>query len=99
MANFKSEISLASVAEKICMNPSSFSRYLKQTTNKTFTEFLNEIRISHACRLMVTNAKNISQIAYECGYNNISNFNRQFKIIKKQTPSEYMKIYKNINSV
>ena len=89
--NFKEEINLNLTAELVHMNPSAFSRYFKQTTNKTFVQFLNEVRIGYACKILINQGdKNISEIAYECGYKNLSNFNRQFKLITKKTPRDYL---------
>lgn len=92
--NFKDQITMESVAEFAHMNPSAFSRYFKRRTFKTFKEFLNEIRVSHACKLLMEEQFNITQVCYESGFNNISNFNRQFKKIKGLTPVEYQKHFK-----
>src|SRR5258706_5579439 len=78
LSNFKEEIHLEKVADLAGMNISSFCRYFKKTTNKTFSHFLNEVRIGFACRLLMEHKYNISETCYECGFNNISNFNRQF---------------------
>ena len=89
--NFKEEINLNRTADLVHMNPSAFSRYFKQTTNKTFVQFLNEVRIGYACKLLMDQGdKNISEIAFECGYRNLSNFNRQFKLITRKTPKDYL---------
>lgn len=89
--NFKEEINLNLTADLVHMNPSAFSRYFKQTTNKTFVQFLNEVRIGYACKILIDEGdKNISEIAFECGYKNLSNFNRQFKLITKKTPRDYL---------
>lgn len=88
--NFAEEISLDMIADIINMNASSFSRYFKQKTNKTFTRFLNEVRVGYACKRFTESDRNIAEIAYECGYNNISNFNKQFKSLKGMTPTEYV---------
>ena len=92
--NFKNEISLDQIASLANMNSSSFSRYFKQVTNKTFITFLNEVRIGFACRLIVEHGNmNIAAIGFESGYNNLSNFNRQFKNITDKIPSEYSRVY------
>lgn len=88
--HFTEEISLDSVADIINMNASSFSRYFKQKTNKTFTKFLNEVRVGYACKRFTESDRNIAEIAYECGYNNISNFNKQFRSLKGMTPTAYV---------
>ena len=90
MKNYHNEISLEKVAEMVNLNKSSFCRYFKSRTRKTFTEFLNEIRIGHACKLLVNENMTISEICYETGYNNISHFNRQFKLITGMTAKKYI---------
>ncbi len=90
MTNFKEEISLEEAARLAYMNSSSFSRYFKSVHKKSFTRFVNEVRIGHSCKLLVKD-KHIASACYESGFNNISNFNRQFKAIKNMTPSIYVK--------
>ncbi|MDC6386140.1 AraC family transcriptional regulator [Flagellimonas taeanensis] len=92
--NFKNEVNLGEVAQLIGMNPSAFSRFFKRTHRKTFTRYLNEVRIGYACKLLLENENNITGTAYESGFNNISNFNRQFRTIKKMSPKDYIKSYK-----
>ena len=89
--NFKREISLAEVAGIAAMNPNAFCRFFKSRTQKSLTQFVNEIRIGHACKLIGDNKESITQIAYGCGFNNVSNFNHFFKLIKKMSPREYKK--------
>ncbi len=92
--NFKESIGAHDVANIIGMNASSFSRFFKKIHRKTFTRYLNEIRIGYACKqLLEEKQKNIADIAYESGFNNISNFNRQFKLIMGQSPSAYTQKY------
>lgn len=93
MENYNREIELDEVANLVNLNRSSFCRYFKYRTHKTCSQFLNEIRIAHACKLLVNGEKTISEICYETGYNNISHFNRQFKLTNKLTPKEYAKKY------
>ena len=89
--NFREQINLNGIADLVHMNPSAFSRYFKQTTNKTFVQFLNEVRIGYSCKILINQGdKNISEIAFECGYRNLSNFNRQFKLITGKTPRDYL---------
>ncbi|MDO7135599.1 AraC family transcriptional regulator [Algibacter lectus] len=92
--NFNLEISLNKAAEIAHMNPSAFSRYFKRVNKKTFSRYVTEIRIGYACKLLLENRFNISKICYESGFNNISNFNRQFKIVMNYTPSEYLEKHK-----
>jgi AraC-like DNA-binding protein len=93
MQHFRQEISLDKVAALANMSPSAFCRYFKARANKTFTDFVSEVRIGHACRLLIEGNMNVSQLAYECGYKTISNFNRQFKEIVKESPLKYQQQY------
>ena len=90
--NYANDISLAEVADVAHMSPTAFCRYFKQHTRKSYSTFLNEIRVNQACKLLQEDAEAISQIAYRTGFNNISNFNRQFKKITGYTPSDYQKM-------
>ncbi|UCS92741.1 AraC family transcriptional regulator [Echinicola marina] len=92
--NFKRNITLEEVAELVHLNPTAFCRYFKKSTKKTYSKFLNEIRVGYACKLLIEEKLNISEVGYECGFNNLSNFNRQFKNVMEISPSEYMKKHK-----
>lgn len=87
--HFKTDLDLNKVASYAHMTPQAFSRYFRERTRKTFISFLNEVRIGCACRMLSQSALSISQICYESGYSNLSNFNRQFKKTKGMTPSQY----------
>jgi AraC-like DNA-binding protein len=93
MKNFKRKISLEEVSALTYMTPSSFSRYFKSRANKAFSDFLSEIRIDHACKLLHEEDTNISEICYACGFATLSNFNKQFKEITGKTPLRYKKEY------
>lgn len=97
MNNFKHEISLENAADLANMNPCAFSRYFKNTQKKTFTQFLNEVRIGYACKLLMEKQYNIAEVCFESGFNNISNFNRQFKSLKQMSPSQFIKMHTHIN--
>ncbi len=88
-SNFSREISLEEIAALANMNKQAFCRFFKARTQKTVIEFINEIRIGHAIKLMGIEDQNISSIAYQCGYNSLSHFNKYFKTITGKTPSEY----------
>ena len=88
--NFNKDIDLNTVADLVNMNPSAFSRSFKRVHRKTFSKYVNEIRIGYACKLLIENELNVAAIAYESGFNNLSNFNRQFKMIKNMSPSAYL---------
>ena len=79
------------------MNASAFSRYFKRVNRKTFSRFIAEIRIGYACKLLLEEKCNVSMICYESGFQNISNFNRQFKLIMNCTPSNYIREHKKID--
>lgn len=96
MKNFKKNISIDEVAEKVHMCPATFCRFFKKRTRKTFTYFLNELRIGHACKLMIEKDLSMAEVCYASGYNNISYFNRQFKAIKNTTPQSYKHQYREV---
>ncbi|HVK46549.1 MAG TPA: AraC family transcriptional regulator [Pseudobacter sp.] len=87
--NFRQDISLNDVAAIANMNRQAFCRYFKSRTQKTFVEFLNEVRISHACRLLTESNQAVANLAYDCGFNSITNFNRIFKEIKGISPRQF----------
>lgn len=89
ITNYYRKILIDEVAEAANMSVSNFCRYFKAHTQKTYIQFLNEVRIGFACRMLIENDKSIQQIASDCGFNNLSNFNRQFISLKNQTPKEY----------
>ena len=91
--NFDKYITLEEVAEIALMPPSSFSRFFKKRTGKTFIECLNEIRLGHASRMLINTNFTIAEIAYKCGFNNMSNFNRTFKNKKSCIPKDFRKTY------
>ncbi len=93
--NLTKPIKLEEVADIANICPTAFCRYFKKHTGKTFSSFLNEIRIGHACRLMLTENITISVASMESGFNNMSHFNEQFKRVMKITPSAYLSAYKN----
>lgn len=89
--NFAEEQHLAELGLLVGMNDAAFCRFFKAGTSKTIVEYLHDLRIGHACKLLIEKDKTISEIAFECGFNNISNFNRVFKRKTNNTPSSYMK--------
>ncbi|MGB7394603.1 MAG: AraC family transcriptional regulator [Pricia sp.] len=89
--NFQKEVTLKQVSNLIFMTPNAFCRFFKQRTNKTFFKYLIELRIEHACQLLMNNPDlSVAQIADRSGFNSISNFNRKFKELKKVPPSVYL---------
>ncbi|WP_027392991.1 AraC family transcriptional regulator [Aquimarina latercula] len=92
MNEFNRDFSLKEVASLANMTPNAFCRYFKQRTNKTFFQFLIEVRIENVCRLLSKGTEiTISEASYNSGFKNLSNFNRKFKEIKGVTPSTYKK--------
>ena len=87
--NYSNSISLDNVAEVACLTTNSFCRFFKKMTNKSYTEFLNEVRIRNATRLLAQGELPVSEVCYSVGYNSITNFNRQFKKIVGVTPKNY----------
>jgi len=90
MRNYQNQISLDDVAKVSAMTKNAFCKYFKKRTNKSYFRFLNELRIENACKLLMTEKElSIAEIADQSGFNNISNFNRQFKTVKQMSPSAY----------
>ncbi|MBU6219538.1 MAG: AraC family transcriptional regulator [Bacteroidetes bacterium] len=94
LKHFKENINLSTVASLSNMTEAAFCRYFKSRTNKTFSDFVKEIRIGNACKMLQNEQKSISQICYESGYNTVSNFNNQFKSLKGVSPLQYQKLYR-----
>jgi AraC-like DNA-binding protein len=95
--NFKEQITLEKAASVAGLQLHAFCRFFKSLTNRTFSEFLNDVRIGFACKLLQESELSITQIALECGYVNISYFNRCFKKINDITPKEYRQLLTNRN--
>ena len=87
--NFDKPITLNEVARLANMSDAAFSRFFKQRTGNTFIDSLTEIRLGHASRMLIDTTQSIAEIAYHCGFNNISNFNRIFKKKKNCTPKDF----------
>lgn len=94
LKNYQEKVSLGEAAKLLSMTKPSFCKFLKKHAKKTFSEIVNEIRISHACDLMMQSNKRISTIAYESGYNDVSYFSRTFKKIIQKSPKEFMAKYR-----
>ena len=87
--HFKDDIRLEDISKLVAMEIPSFCRYFKRVTGKTFTEFVNEFRVTHACKLISETDMSIAAICFESGFNNSSHFNRLFKNTTGKTPLEY----------
>ena len=93
MNNFQEDISLLDVAAVANMSPTAFSRYFKNRTRKSFTRFLIELKIGYACKLLMKEEIPVAHVCYESGFQNLSNFNLQFKTIMGLTPKKYQLIH------
>ena len=88
------EIRQSDLAEMIGMTPSAFSRFFKLRTGRTLSDYIIDIKLGNAARQLVDTTRNISEICYDCGFNNLSNFNRMFKAKRGMTPREFRAMYK-----
>lgn len=94
MHNYDQPITLEDAAKQAHMTPQAFCRFFKKHTLHTFVSFLNEVRINEACKKLTDGTyDNIATVAYTCGFNSITNFNRVFKTVTSKSPSEYMNSY------
>lgn len=87
--NFKENISLDEIADRVSMTVPAFCRYFKKVTGKTFTKFVNEYRVVHATKLLSESQISITDVCYECGFNNFSHFNKVFKEFTGKSASKY----------
>jgi AraC-like DNA-binding protein len=83
--------SAGALATELGMSESKFSRFFRKATGNTFTDFVNRVRISRACQLLMDTDQQVTHICYEVGFNNVANFNRRFLEIKGMTPTEFRK--------
>lgn len=96
--NYHRKILQEEIAAKVGMSTAAFCRYFKEKTGKTFINFVNEMRIAYACKLLIEGRMSISQICFECGFNNLANFNRSFKKITGHTPSVYQEQFVKVRA-
>ena len=87
--NYYNDISLEEISKIANLSPTAFCRLFKQRTSRHFVEYLNEVRISNACKFLLETNLNISEIAFQCGYKTLSNFNKIFKKTTALSPKEY----------
>ncbi len=97
--NFDKRITLAEASELVNMSQVSFNRFMKKRTGKTFVDYVNDVRIGHAAIRLIEKDISISEIAFNCGFNNIANFNRVFKKSKNCTPSQYRNDFSGIKRI
>ena len=92
---FANKITLDDVAAIAGLSVPAFCNYFKKSTKKTYIDFLNEVRVGYACKLLIDTDLSIVNICYESGYNTLANFNKQFLKIKRETPSKYRRLFAN----
>ena len=97
--NFIDDIKLKDLADIACMSESAFSRFFKLHTGRTVSDYIIDIRLGNAARMLVDTNKNVSDIACLCGFNNLSNFNRIFKRKKECSPTEFREYYRKIRVI
>lgn len=96
--NYNRNLTLSEASKIANLSVTAFCRFFKERTRKSFTKFVNEVRVGEACKLLNNQDYSISQICYEVGFNNVSNFNRKFKEITSLTPKNYRQaFYENKN--
>ncbi|MFT3844179.1 MAG: AraC family transcriptional regulator [Lacibacter sp.] len=93
LAHFKEKITLKQIADVSNISPNSFCRYFKTHTRKTYNSFLQELRVGHASKLLIENKLSITEICFESGFNNITNFYKAFRKITGKTPFAYQRLY------
>lgn len=87
--NYQRKIELEKVANIANLHPAAFCRFFKEKSGKSLSGYVNDLRIGYACRLIIDGKMSVSQISFECGFNNLSNFNRTFKKHTGFTPTDY----------
>ncbi|MBO4850701.1 MAG: helix-turn-helix domain-containing protein [Prevotella sp.] len=92
--NYMEEVRLAQLADIAGMSPSAFSRFFKLHTGRNLTDYIIDIRLGAASRMLVDTSRSVSEISYQCGFNNLSNFNRIFKKKKNCSPTEFRENYR-----
>lgn len=97
--HFTENPTLSELADLVCMTPSAFSRFFKQKTGSSLSNYIIEVKLAYAIRLLVDSTLSVSEICYECGFNNQSNFNRIFKSKKGQTPREFRASFKKNKTI
>lgn len=92
--HFTEDLSLTFFADMVCMTPSAFSRFFKTQTGRTLSDYIIDIRLGNAARMLVDTPKSVSDICFECGFNNQSNFNRIFKAKRGMTPRDFRAMFR-----
>lgn len=97
--NYQKRLMLKDVADLLNMSTISFTRFIKQRTGRSYIDYLNDIRLGYAARMLIETGMSVSEICFNCGFNNISNFNRIFKRTHGKTPTEYRMSFEGIRTV
>ena len=92
--HYAEPLKLNDLADLVGMSPVAFSRFFRMRTGRTLSDYIIDIRLGYAARMLAETTKNISEICYECGFNNLSNFNRTFKSKRGYTPRDFRTIFK-----
>lgn len=92
--HYQEDIRMETLSDMVNMTPNALSRFFKQRTNRSITNYINEVRIGQATLLLADSTQTVVEISYKCGFNTISNFNRTFKAVKGVTPTEFRESYK-----
>jgi len=93
-ANYRNDIRLEDLSKLVCMTPSAFSRFFKMRTGRTVSDYIIDVRLGHASRKLAETTSSVLEICFECGFNNVSNFNRIFKRKKGCAPSSFREYYR-----
>ncbi|MEM9834110.1 MAG: AraC family transcriptional regulator [Bacteroidota bacterium] len=93
--NYQKKIELSNVARELAFSETYTCRFIKQITTKSLTQLVNEFRIAKACELLVNTDLSVSEVYSAAGFNNLSNFNRQFKAVTKNSPRDYRKGFRS----
>ena len=92
--HYRRDVRLEDLAVLVCMTPSAFSRFFKLRTGRTVSDYIIDVRLGHAARLLAGSMSSVLEICFECGFNNVSNFNRIFKRKKGCSPSAFREYYR-----
>ena len=92
--HYMEDLTLTELAESVSMTPSAFSRFFKGRTGRTLSDYIIDVRLGNAARMLVDTSKSVSEVCYDCGFNNQSNFNRIFKSKRGVTPSDFRAMFK-----
>jgi transcriptional regulator GlxA family with amidase domain len=93
ISNYKNKIELKEIAAVAKISPNSFCKFFKTKSRKTYTQFLNEIRVGQACKLLIENDLTVKEVCYDCGFYNFTSFHKYFREITGKTPLKYQQAF------